>query len=120
MPDSTFWHRQNSNFQNKLPNTTIIEMEIIDPLAGFFERRDSLKPHWVKAIKMISVKKSGQKSVQASFSTCSCKKTQEITGITASRNINEATRDLIAKVGVQSPLKLIFSLPRSHIPHATC
>ena len=95
-------------------------MEIIDPLAGFFERRDSLKPHRVKAIKMISVKKSGQQSAQASFSTCSCKKTQEITGITASRDINEASRDLIAKMGIQSPLNLIFSLPHSHLSHAIC
>jgi hypothetical protein len=55
-------------------------MEIIDPLAGFFERRDSLKPHWVEAIKMISVKKSGQKSVQASFTKCSCKNNRRSPG----------------------------------------
>ena len=76
--------------------------------AGYFERRYSLKPKWVNLINLSSGK--SQKAVQASFTKCSCGKAQAIVYVTQSRNPDEATRDLIAKVGHNTNPKLEMTI----------
>ena len=76
----------------------------IDALVGFYERRHAHKPDWVNLVSFKSGK--SQQAVQATFKKCSCGKLQEIVYITLSRDLDEATRDLIAKVGNNINLEL--------------
>ena len=87
------------------PKRPAVEPAAGEP-GGAFERRDALKPHWVRTVSSTTGSRPG---VQATFSPCTCSKgkagtttQQKKVGLTSDRGVDEATIELFKLVSCNS------------------